>query len=194
MRKTIRWTNRLKVSGFSALMAVVFATVCGATTLARLSLEQLAVAADAVARVRYTGAESRWEGGSVVTVTTFDVVETMKGSLPSQISVRVPGGRVGHLIVTIDGTPRFAAGHDVIVFLERAAAGGFSVTGWVEGTFRVTTDPITKGETVTQDSSTFAVFDTATRSFRTEGIRRMPIEQFRARVAEAFARRRENVK
>jgi hypothetical protein len=41
---------------------------------------------------------------------------------------------------------------------------------------------------VTQDSSTFSVFDTTTRAFRTEGIRRMPLEQFRERVAAAVTR------
>ena len=49
-------------------------------------------------------------------------------------------------------------------------------------------------ETVTQDSSAFAVFDPATRAFRTEGIRRMPIEQFRARVAAAIARAQERTR
>jgi hypothetical protein len=44
---------------------------------------------------------------------------------------------------------------------------------------------------VTQDSSAFAVFDTATRSFTTEGVRQMPVEQFRARVATAIARHQE---
>ena len=34
--------------------------------------------------------------------------------------------------------------------------------------------------------SAFAVFDAATRTFRTEGIRRMPFEEFRARVAAAI--------
>ncbi len=32
-------------------------------------------------------AESRWENGSIWTITTFDVVETFKGSLPRQIAV-----------------------------------------------------------------------------------------------------------
>jgi hypothetical protein len=68
------------------------------------------------------------------------------------------------------------------------------VAGWVEGTFRISRDPRTGGETVTQDSSAFAVFDTATRSFRTEGIHRMPIEEFRARVAATVARGGEKIR
>jgi hypothetical protein len=38
------------------------------------------------------------------------------------------------------------------------------------------------------------VFDTATRAFRTEGVRRMPIEQFRERVAAALTRAQEKAR
>jgi hypothetical protein len=165
-----------------------------ATTLARLSLDQLAAAADAVARVRCSSVVSRWEDGEIWTVTSFDVVETMKGALPARITVRLPGGRVGHLTAAVDGTPRFTAGDEAVIFLERSRAGGFSVAAWVEGTFRIARDPRTGLETVTQDSSAFAVFDTATHTFRSEGIRRMPIEQFRERVAAAITRAQEKLR
>jgi hypothetical protein len=169
------------------LPALLFLPAIRATTLARLSLEQLGAGSDAVARVRCAGAESRWENGSVWTVTKFDIVETLKGRLPREITVRLPGGRVGHLTATVDGTPKFNPGVEAVVFLERSRAGGFTVAGWVEGTFRISRDPRTGSETVTQDSSAFAVFDTATRTFRTEGIRRMPMEMFRARIAASVA-------
>ena len=176
----------------------------GATTLARLSIDQLARAADAVARVRCISAQSRWENGEIWTVMSFKVVETMKGALPPRITVRLPGGRVGHLNAAVDGTPRFSADDEAVVFLERypaslnagsglVRAGEFSVAAWVEGTFRIGRDPRTGIENVTQDSSTFAVFDTATRTFHTEGIRRMPIEQFRDRVAAAITRTQEKI-
>jgi hypothetical protein len=172
---------------FSLLLPLVLFTAARATTLVRLSLDQLAAGSDAVARVNYAGAESRWENGSIWTVTTVKVVEVIKGNLPGEISVRLPGGRVGHLTATVDGTPKFSPGDDAVVFLKRTPAGGFTVAGWVEGTFRISHDPRTGSQTVTQDSSAFAVFDTATRTFRTEGIRRMPMEEFRVRIASAVA-------
>jgi hypothetical protein len=172
------------------LATLPFAATLHGTTLARLSLDQLSTAADAVARVRCVSAVSEWEGGSIWTVTTFDIVETMKGNLTAQVTVRLPGGRVGHLTANVDGTPKFTPGGSAIVFLERSQQGGFSVAGWVEGTFRIARDPRTRHETVTQDSSAFAVFDPATRTFSTEGIRQMPVEEFRARVAQAITRPR----
>ena len=178
----------------SLLPAILFLPVIRATTLARLSLDQLAAGSDAVARVRCAGAESRWENGAIWTVATLEVVEAMKGILPREIAVRLPGGRVGHLIATVDGTPKFNPGDEAVVFLEQSSAGGFTVAGWVEGTFRISRDPRTGSETVTQDSSAFAVFDTATRTFRTEGTRRMPMGEFRARIAAAVARREEKTR
>ena len=178
----------------SLLSALLFLPALRATTLARLSLDQLAAGSDAVARVLFVRAESRWENGSIWTVTTFDVVETLKGQLPRQIEVRLPGGRVGHLTSTVEGTPKFYPGSEAVVFLQRSPAGGFTVAGWVEGSFRISRDPRNGIETVTQDSSAFAVFDTAARAFRNEGIRRMPIEEFRARIAASVARNEEKTR
>src|ERR1019366_7494529 len=171
----------------SLLLALLSLTAVRATTLVRLSLDQLAAGSDAVARVNFAGAESRWENGSIWTVSTVKVVETMKGNLPAEILLRLPGGRVGHLTAKVDGTPKFNPGDNAVVFLKRPPAGRFTVAGWVEGPFRISRAPRTGSQTVTQDSSAFAVFDTATRTFRTEGIRRMPMEMFRARIAASVA-------
>ncbi len=179
---------------FSLVLALLFLPAIRATTLARITLDQLAAGSDAVARVRWADGEARWENGSIWTVTTVQVVEILKGSLPAEIAIRMPGGRVGHLASTVDGTPKFHPGDDAIVFLTRSQAGGFAVAGWVEGTFRISRDPKNDGETVTQDSSAFAIFDTATRSFRADGIRRMPLGEFRARVAAAVARSEEKIR
>jgi hypothetical protein len=165
-----------------------------ATTLARLSLDQLAAGSQAVARVRCVRTQSRWENGEIWTISTVQIVEAIKGSLPAEIDVRLPGGRVGHLTAAIDGTPKFVPGSDAILFLQASPAGGFTVAGWVEGTFRIARDPQIGSETVTQDSSTFAVFDTATRTFRAEGIRSMPLADFRERVAAAVARTGEKIR
>jgi hypothetical protein len=180
---------RLKLHGlYFVVSGFFFLTATQATTLARLSLDQLAAGADAVALVRCASAESRWENGSIWTVTTAEVVETMKGSLPREISVRLPGGRVGHFTASVDGTPKFHLGDEAILFLSETRAGGYTVAGWVEGTFRISRNARTGVETVTQDSNAFAVFDPAARTFRSEGIRRMPLGEFRSRVTAAVGR------
>ena len=196
MQKSMRIKTRIRKTIlvlFSSLLlpALLFSPSIRATTLAKLNLDQIAAGSEAVAHVRCTAAESRWENGSIWTLATVDVLEIMKGNLPDSITIRVPGGRVGHLTATVEATPRFWPGNEAVVFLQRSRAGGFMVAGWAEGTFRISRDPHTGAETVTQDSSPFAVFDTTSRTFRTEGIRRMPIEEFRTRMAAALARSKE---
>lgn len=171
------------------LSAGLSAAAVQATTLARMSLDELARAADAVARVTCLAGVSRWEDGQIWTMTHFEVTEPLAGSLPRYVSVRLPGGHIGNLNATVEGVPRFAPGEDAILFLVRTRAGDFSVVSWVQGTFRIRRDPRTGREAVTQDTSVVAVFDPAARKFREDGLRRMPLEVFRQRLAGALARR-----
>jgi hypothetical protein len=73
-----------------------------------------------------------------------------------------------------------------VLFLERTSTAEYSVTGWALGTFRVRRNARTGEETVTQDSSGLAVFDVAARRFIIEGVRDLPLREFRRRLAVAF--------
>jgi hypothetical protein len=157
-----------------------------ATTLARLNLEQLAHAADAVARVRCTETASYQDQGRVWTRTQFTVLETLKGTLPPEVVVRLPGGRSGHIVVSIEGVPRFQPGEEGLLFLEKLVSGDYSVTAWALGSFRIRRNERTGEQTVTQDSSATAVFDAASRRFLIEGIRDLPMRDFRRRLALAL--------
>jgi hypothetical protein len=169
------------------LLAAYFAApLARATTLARLSLVQLARAADSIVRVRCISSASRWDNGAIWTFNEFAVVERLKGLPQDRITVRVPGGRVGHLVTAIEAAPQFRPGEETVLFLEKTSAGDFAVTAWAEGTFRIETDPRTGVQTVTQDSTRFPVFDVATRRFSAEGIRGLSLEEFHARLAAAM--------
>jgi hypothetical protein len=182
MRKSMRLVIGVVVLFFAA-SAVPGAR---ATTLARLSLEQMAQAADTVVRARCVSIESRWIGGTIWTFSGFEVIETLKGAPAERIVVRLPGGRVGHLMTKVEAVPRFQPGEEGFLFLEQTRVGDYSVSAWAEGTFRV--KPATPGSaaTVTQDSIAFPVFDAETRRFRSEGVRRLPVAQFREQLQAAL--------
>jgi len=178
--------RRLRFGSF--LLVLFAATAASATTLVHMSLEELAAAADVVARVRCLENESRWEQGEIWTFTSFEVVETLKGPGPRLLTVRLLGGQVGHLVSTVAAVPRFRPGEEVFLFLERTPAGDFGVTSWVQGTFRIHREAPTGLESVTQDSSGLAVFDPATRKFRPAGIRNLPLETFKQKLAASLER------
>lgn len=165
------------------LLAVVASQ---ATTLARFSFEELAQRATAIARAKCIGSTSIWRNGEIWTETEFELEEQNKGSLPGIFRVFLPGGKVAHLQSRVDGAPSFVAGEEVYLFLWNAAGKENYVLGWTQGTFRITRDPQTGIEKVTQDSASAPLFDLATRTFRHGGVRNLPVAVFQLKLKRAL--------
>ena len=170
---------------FLAGIALI-AAVANATTLSRLKLEDLAAESTAVARMRCLGATSGWEQGEIWTETRFEVLQQEKGSLPGVVTVRLLGGRAGHLRSRVEEVPEFRRGEEVYLFLWSGDGQSYSVLGWSQGTLRIARDARTGLETVTQDSAASLTFDPQARVFRRGGIRNMPVALFRARLHKAL--------
>lgn len=158
-----------------------------ATTLVRMSLDQLTRAAKLIARARCVTNTTAWDHGEIWTFTIFDVEETWHGAVSGRITVKLLGGRTQQVTSLVSGVPRFRAGEDVVVFLEPANDGTFSVTSWQQGVFRIARDTASGTENVTQDTAYFETFDSATRRFAANGIRRMDVAAFRSEVEAALA-------
>ena len=169
---------------FAALVACAAAR---ATTLMRMSVEKLARTAEVVARARCVANVTGWDAGEIWTVTTFQIEETWKGAPGALITVRLLGGRAGNLTSTVDGVPRFQAGEDVVLFLERTARGDFSVVSWMQGTFRIRLERKTSEESVAQDTAAFPTYDPETRRFEASGIRGTRLDVLREQVAAALS-------
>jgi hypothetical protein len=180
-------TTRCQIFAALLLATLSVAASAHATTLARMTLPQLARAAGAVVRARCASTSTRWENGAIWTFSDFDVVERFKGGPPSRVRVRTPGGRVGHIATRVEDAPTFRAGDEAVLFLEAAPDGTYGVTAWTEGTFRIRKDSATSLERVSEDSSGVPSFDPVTRQFRTEGTRNLPWSEFRQRLTTALS-------
>ncbi len=157
-----------------------------ATTLVRMDLNALAHSAEIIVRARCVHSETHWESETIWTFDDFAVLETFKGAPPQILRVRLPGGRVDHTEVRIEGVPAFAAGEETVLFVEKTSAGDYGVTSWAQGTFRIHREKIGDAK-LTQDSSHFAVFDPHTHQFATVGLKNLPISEFRIQLASALA-------
>ena len=164
----------------------LIAVVASATTLARLSFQELAARADAIVRAGCLSSESRFENGEIWTFSQFEVLSAPKGLVPRFITVRTLGGRANGLVSVVEDVPRFAPGEETYLFLVPSRSSTFQLLGWAQGTFRIHRDPRTGRETVTQDSAALAVFDPATRTFRRDGIRNVSLEKFEERLRNAL--------
>jgi hypothetical protein len=157
----------------------------GATTLIRMDLNALAHSAEIIVRARCRTTQSQWESGSIWTFASFQVLETFKGAPPQSLRVRLVGGRIANLQTRVEGVPQFSVGEELILFLERNSAGDLGITGWAQGTFRVTRN--SSGEVnLSQDSSHFAVFDPQTRKFTPSGINHISLADFRQKLSDAL--------
>ena len=170
----------------SLLFVCGFVVELSATTLVRMDLNALAHSAEIIVRARCIRSEVKWESETIWTFDDFDVLETFKGAPPQTLRVRLPGGRVNHTEVRIEGVPAFVAGEETILFAEKTSAGDFGVTSWSQGTFRIHRDPAGNAR-LTQDSSHFAVFDPHTRQFSAVGVRNLALNDFRVQLARALA-------
>lgn len=169
---------------------VLMAPLARATTLAQLSLEQLADAAHAIVRAEAVSNLAVWHDGEIWTITTFRVEENWKGRAPLQIQIWMIGGHAGRITSYVAGAPRFRPGEEAILFLEPARDGEISITAWAEGTFRIRRDARTGESRVTQDSAVVPEFAPEGHDTRRDAIRDWPIARFKERVMQALAPRR----
>ncbi len=109
-----------------------------ATTLQKLTLDQLITQSTAIVRVKVTGESQGLRGRDIYTYYQLQVLETLKGA--PQASVAVPGGVSGGLRQMVAGAPTLTAGSQYVVFLWTGKSGLTQVIGLSQGLFSVMTD------------------------------------------------------
>ena len=165
---------------------LLLAIVASATTLERLSFDDLAEKATAIVRVRCLHTSSVWRNGEIWTDTEFEVLERSKGTAPEILRISLPGGKVAHIQSRVDGVPNFRETEEAYLFLWNAPGKEPRILGWAQGTFRLSQDHKTGMQLVTQESATIPVFDPATKQFRQSGVRNLPLIAFQSKLKRAL--------
>ena len=193
MRIESRFRVGLPMAAFAVAAFVACCCSLRATTIEKMSLDRMTQLAPIIVHARCVASSTAWDAGDIWTFTTFEVLETWKaasrGPVASRITVKLLGGTVGPLTSHVSGVPRFQPGEEVVLFLQPASRGDFSVVSWQQGTFRIRRGHLSATETatVTQDTAAFATFDPKTRRFEATGIRNVSLTSFRQRIAAAVA-------
>jgi len=120
------------------ILTIAFVSSLYATTVWRLSLDDLVVKADAIVVGQVTDSHTDWTADRKLILTTynFQVGERLKGSTPQTIAVTTVGGKIGNTILHVSGMPEFQPGENAILFLERSGA-YTTVVGLNQGKFRI---------------------------------------------------------
>jgi hypothetical protein len=138
------------VAGFALLIAAP----ADCTILIRQDLRDLVRGAEIVVRARVIANQAAWDAERrfIWTWTSLDVVETWKGTASGRIAIREPGGEVGSVGMRVAGTPKYAPGEDVVVFLYRDPQGALRTLGWTQGRFALALDVAGSGALVAHAS------------------------------------------
>lgn len=122
-------------------LVLLVATSAHATVVVELSVEELVAQADAIvhARVARTGSrlETYRDQLEPHTMSELAVVDWLKGSGGARVLVDEIGGASPSGERWIAGTPRYAVGDEVVVFLRRLPTGSYRTLGLAQGRFEV---------------------------------------------------------
>ena len=113
-----------------------------ATSVLPISLQRMTAAADLIFHGKVVASEVRHDpaSGRVVTLTTFAVIEIIKGETGETHTIKQIGGHLpgSNVRQVIQGVPGFSTGREYVVFLPRASSLGFSSPiGLSQGKFDV---------------------------------------------------------
>ena len=156
------------------------------TTLAvALSLEDMVDQSDVIAIGNCTETKSVWVDGTLVTLATVSVSETLKGAESGNLTVVLPGGidanRQVPVAVSYPGAPRMTPGENVFLFLNSDVdyGLGYNVAGFAQGKFSIVNDE--EGEPVVSRDLTRMTLQ-GNNGVRRGGANVIPLATFKDRV------------
>jgi hypothetical protein len=121
-------------------LALVLATAAWlhATTVQRLTLEDLVSKAQHIVSGKVQNSRTYWSanGKLILTNYTIEVGETIKGQSSRTFELTTIGGKIGDRELHVSGMPSFEKGENIVVFTE--SSGAYQVVlGLGQGKFRV---------------------------------------------------------
>jgi hypothetical protein len=124
------------LSMFCLILAIYSSSF--ATTVVRLTLDDMVKKAHEIVQGSVRSSQTRWSPDHriILTITTIDIQETIKGQPSKTIELTTIGGTIGDLTLVVPGMPSFETGEDAVIFIENVGAVK-TVVGLNQGKFSV---------------------------------------------------------
>jgi hypothetical protein len=123
------------------VLALVIASAGGlsATTIPRLSFEQLIDQSEVIASGRVTDSWAAWdpERKYIWTHYRLSVTEVVRGTGVSTLEFAEPGGAIGDASMIVGGAIGYKTGESVVIFLSRMPNGYLRTAGWSQGKYNL---------------------------------------------------------
>jgi hypothetical protein len=125
----------------SILLAMLAIIPAAATTLEKLSVDQMVQRSTAIVRGKVLDSTSGMRGRVIYTFYRVQVEERIKGDAAQVLEVAVPGGAYSGMRLTFPGAPRPVAGVEYVFFLWKGPSGANHILGLSQGLFDLKRGP-----------------------------------------------------
>ena len=144
---------QIRVCMYSMLLFTAAGLFLPATCTAqvkKMSAEELTTESTSILYGKCTKMESAWTEDKSMILTEVTVVpeQYLKGNLGSEVTITVPGGRVGDIIYEVSEMPAFQKGEEVFAFIWKHPSGLNLVTGGYQGKLKIHVDAKTGKKTI----------------------------------------------
>jgi hypothetical protein len=171
----------------AALGALALPGTLAATTLEKLTLDEMVAKSTEIVRGKVVGISAASRGAILYTQARVQVVERLKGAPAPTVDVAVPGGTLNGFRQSFSGAPQLAVGAEHVFFLWRGPSGVAQIIGLSQGLMDVKIDATGKS-VVSRGAAQATVVDPATRQPVVDTSLEMSMDQLRdfvrRRVAE----------
>jgi hypothetical protein len=121
-------------------LAFWLAGIVSATTLAKLSLDDMIQRSSAIVRGQVLSTAAIQQGPVIFTTYQFKVSEQLKGSLNGVVTVVVWGGQLNGVRQSFPGAPKLDVGGQYAIFVWTSPSGLNHIIGLSQGLFNLTAD------------------------------------------------------
>jgi hypothetical protein len=155
--------------------------VAGATTIQRLSLEDMVDHSEVIVSGHVARTWASWDDRHRFIWTHSEVIaeNVIKGNRADTVVVSEPGGSVDGMAMRIAGAPTYVAGEQVVLFLERLPNGYLRSIGMGQGKLRVSADGRVH---ITQSGANYVRSRKAIPGTTMESLEGLPAAQVQQRV------------
>jgi hypothetical protein len=122
------------------LTSLALVAPAGATTLRKMSMNDLILESTSIVRARVTAARSAAIGRDIYTYYQLQVSDTLKQGAILPAEIAVPGGVYGNLRQIGIGSPVLAEGQEYVLFLWTSRSGMTQIMGLSQGMFNLRQD------------------------------------------------------
>jgi hypothetical protein len=175
------------------LFALVLSTMAEATTLLKLSLDEMVAQSTDIVRGRVRNCQAAQRGITIVTDCVVTVSERLKGTPAQTMAISVPGGLLksarGKIRQVIAGAPEFNDRQEYLLFLWTGRNGVTQLIGLSQGVLQI---GVQGGQVVAQRAKTADVSfqDPSGREVEDDGVT-VTLEAVRRRAAKLAAKQQE---